>query len=521
MIGLKEIVEKYGTEDCKNIKYNIADEKYYKKLYKKIRAGEAIDFSFTYFDGFSLSGYRKKYNLLESEPIQIYFIGSFYSIFDGRKFSVDLSNIQFIPCDEVAGTAFDNSIFLGGIVNYYGSTFSNKDITFDSCRFIDCNFKFPECSEIKDLSFSNIIKSNSDFLIYEVKAQGDISLSKINVEVEYGSLAGDIIVEKCDFSETNFFFNNNRMSTDKDCVLFIDNIMSVKRFSFYDSYQFGLIFYNNKFNTTVTITDCGFKYFILQECVLQDVFKIVYEEVQPLKGTKFCFLNSVFNGFFDIDAEVLDNTMIGQKKFFIDYSKSYDEERFIMCDTSYLEKSVQIKNLSEIFSENGKFDKEDELYSLSRRYRNLYRVEENINNLTLTKRINKSNRCWLYLKYSVLSILSGVVFLIEYLLLDLVCGNYATKPTKFLFWLCFIIASFAFIMVGNCDINGMQLIVELPPGLSHLSKAIIVSFTNFFQIELVDVYYDYWLYLVSGIEKVVGMVILAIFTVSYTRKIIK
>ena len=71
MNDYKKLVEKYGTDEQKDIEYKIADEKYYNFLFEKIRKGETIDFSKTYFDGFSLEEYREKYGLNKTDVIKI------------------------------------------------------------------------------------------------------------------------------------------------------------------------------------------------------------------------------------------------------------------------------------------------------------------------------------------------------------------------------------------------------------------------------------------------------------------
>ena len=52
-------------------------------------------------------------------------------------------------------------------------------------------------------------------------------------------------------------------------------------------------------------------------------------------------------------------------------------------------------------------------------------------------------------------------------------------------------------------------------------KSLLISTTNFFQIDLLDKFNDFGLYVISLVEKILGIIILAMFTVSYTRKIIK
>lgn len=527
MTKYEKIIKEYGLTEHKKLAYQTASSKYYNKIYAKIKNKEPIDFSCTYFDGFSLADYRKKYNIDNSTIIKIYVKNAMFAIFDGVTNQIDFSNIEFIASDRVAGISFNNSVFLGGRINFSYSTFDNTDLSFDDCYFYNCRLLLVYCDKIKDLTFINSKKQNSEIIFFGVTVNdGNINFSKMNSFLKDGTISGNIIVENCNFINATINFDNN-LYNNAGYLLFINNKFQLQKFEFFNSNFYGIVFYKCTFDNETLITDCIFEYFILQECVLRDVFKITYEELPTSYNTKFCFLNTIFNGYFNLDNEISKNLLSKQKKFCIDYSIEYENEsesRFYLNDTSYMEKSIQANNLSEIFLVNGKFKEQDRIYSLSRRYRNLYRIQEKIyclKSIKLFENKNSFEKIFLYVNFFFQLLLSSIIFAVEFILMDIICGNYATNPLKFLGWLIGIIVGFGIIFMLFFDLNNISYIVAFPKDSNQFELSFLISVSNFFQIELIEKYQNYTMYLISSFEKILGIIVLSLFTVSYTRKVIK
>ena len=335
-------------------------------------------------------------------------------------------------------------------------------------------------------------------------------------------------MEKNTFKNSSIVFDGNEFGNLDDFVIFVDNKFDLKTFSVRGSKFKWLVFYSCYFDSKVEILDCNVEYFIIQSCIMRDVFKIKHEETPPHSNTKFCFLDTIFNGYFDMDDIIDNNFLKNQKKLVINdyesYGGQYCNVHFIFDDTSYLEKSIQTNNLSEIYCANGKSKQQDKTYSLYRRYKNIYKVEEELyclksiklrNDYSLIKRIG------LYLRFSLSLIVSFILFLIEFILFDVICGNYATNPIKFFVSLIGIILGFSFAIELNFDLSNLELSVAIPEGMGSFFKSLLISITNFFQIDLLDKFNDFGLYVISLVEKILGIIVLAMFSVSYTRKIIK
>lgn len=525
----KDFINQYLDKEFDIKKYKIADKKYIESLFVKIKNKEPLDLSYTYFDGFPLDEYRKNNNISETEIIELNFDNAVGAIFDLRNKYADFSWVEFIGVDLDAGISFKDATFVGGKVDFSYCKFNNVDLAFENAKFINTKLLLVYCENIKDLMFTEVTKNNADFIIFGIETlNGDIDFSKLNcLGKEFDKISsGKILIEKCTFRSSVLKFNNNDLIDKNDYLYFLDNKFDMKNVEFYNSSFNGVVFFDCTFDNKVIFTDCVFNYFILQNCILRDAFKITYEEVSNEYDTKFCFLGTIFNGYFDMENKISSKFLNRQKKFVIDYNESVDniDDRFYLDDTSFLEKSIQTNNLSEIFSALGKSSEQDKTYALFKRYKNLYRIQEQWYCLKSIKSANEFSifqKGKMYIKYMLLMAFYSIIFFIEFVLLDLICGNYATNPFKFFAWIITIIVGFAIFINCAFDINELELVVNLPERISNCSTSILISVANFFQIDLFDAVKSFGLYITSLIEKILGIILLAIFTVSYTRKVIK
>lgn len=138
-----------------------------------------------------------------------------------------------------------------------------------------------------------------------------------------------------------------------------------------------------------------------------------------------------------------------------------------------------------------------------------------------TNEYNYLQKTWLYFIFTMQLVLSTIVFALEFVLVDNLCGNYATNPLKFLAWLISIIVSFGFIIYITCNLGEVNFIANLSNIDSKLSISMLISITNFFQVDFIESGQGAMLYTISLFERILGIIMLAIFTVSYTRKVIK
>lgn len=108
---------------------------------------------------------------------------------------------------------------------------------------------------------------------------------------------------------------------------------------------------------------------------------------------------------------------------------------------------------------------------------------------------------------------AAAAWLFEKIFLDLLCGNYATRPS-----------SFAFIYAGIIGVDSahFQIVDTIYENMNSWAAAWLYSLQIFLQIDSGDLMPQaagiYWL--MVG-EKIIGLMVFSIFVVSYTRKVIK
>ena len=525
-----------------------------KRIFEQIHNNKPVDFSNLTFNGFDLDDYRKKYKLDKTDTIKIYFNSAINTTFDGSKKEINFSFVEFISTDKIAGFSFQDSLFKGN-VKFDASTFNGCDVDFSGCKFENCNFEFIYCNKIKNMYFNDALKNNSNFTFFGISdITEDINFINFNYTNESTINDGSIIFDNCNFSNDKIVFEQTNLLSKNDFLLFINCTFNANKLEFLKSNIDYLVFYECSFDSRVNIKDCNTKNYIIQGCIIKNIFRILksseylnsnyrfrikreYKEHYDSDFfTTFCFLNSSFNGCFYTNEYFTKETILKQKKLFIDYSLNYNEEgRFVIYNTTYLEKSKQANNLSEIFNINNQPIEQDLTYFLSKRYKNYYRVQEKWLTIKAIKQFfletktkdNKKikyiflNKGTMYLKNILQLIANFIVFLLEFILLDLFCGRYATKPLKFLFWILVIITAFSSMIFIMFNINNINLSFAYPNEIPPFLLCWIISFTNFFQIDVLRNYNDLPQCILFVSEKLIGIIVLGLFTVSYTRKIIR
>lgn len=148
----------------------------------------------------------------------------------------------------------------------------------------------------------------------------------------------------------------------------------------------------------------------------------------------------------------------------LQYAYDPEHNEIVLCQTSSTDKANQLTILSENFLSEGETDNADAAYVLSKRYRSIGRVHDiwtDYPAVGRTEEYQKSRlkRLGAYFTITVNLFGSVIAWLFEKIFLDIFCGNYATKPSKFLFWILGIITGFAWIYHGffGIDVAHFQL----------------------------------------------------------------
>jgi len=152
-------------------------------VYKKIKKGKPIDISGQYIEDFSLSEYRKKYNIESEKLVALKKFNAEGSFFEG---GVDFSYAFFGEED----ASFEHANFGKGYVSFVGANFGKGIVNFAHATFGDGDVEF------KDVTFGegDVFFWGSNF------GKGDISFEDAN----FGK--GDVSFENANFGKGDVFF---------------------------------------------------------------------------------------------------------------------------------------------------------------------------------------------------------------------------------------------------------------------------------------------------------------------------
>ena len=226
-------------------------------------------------------------------------------------------------------------------------------------------------------------------------------------------------------------------------------------------------------------------------------------------------------------SKVIKCLFAHQKQLVCD-TRTADNE-IVLCQTSSTDKANQLIILAEHYHSEGEADNEDRAYVLSKKYRSRSRVHDNWTDYAAVGRTEEYQRSLLkriaaYIEITVKLIGTALAWLFEKIFLDLLCGNYATRPFKFLCWIIVIVTGFAFVYAGIIGIDNVhfQLADTIYQNINSGTAAWLYSLQIFLQIDSGDLMprAAELYYLMVG-EKIIGLMMFSIFVVSYTRKVIK
>jgi ion channel len=178
------------------------------EIYEKIWNKESIDVSNSILEGFSLSEFRRKYEMEPDAPIDI--IG-FHANGTTFRSVPDIDNISGLALDlancKITGVVnFNDAKFSTGGVDFSQVEFAGHGVLFRNCKFGDGDIKFAHCK----FGDGNIVFSNSQFgdgnkdFSYVKFGSGKVDFKKI----QFGS--GNIDFARAVFGngEKDFSYSN-------------------------------------------------------------------------------------------------------------------------------------------------------------------------------------------------------------------------------------------------------------------------------------------------------------------------
>lgn len=513
-------------------------------LYQKIRAGKPISLENCIVKGFSLSEYRDIYNLNKNEYVTITISSAENAVFmprsDKDRTCVDFSWAIFSPTDSVCGTVFDKSEFQGGDVDFsYVKT--EYDLSFADCSFYHATVKFVGCKfGEQDLIFSRVDMGGSNFYFHVSDfKKGDLDFS------ESQGLSGRIQIASCNFEQRNLNFFDMQNS-DGDFI-FADFELSSGSIGFTNSEIRSLLCYRVVFSVRADFDVGSARYISIQNSTIGNTLILGNEGYRNY--INICLLGTLNLGQIRILNQFSKHLFRQQKKIYcpesifdadnpsiagdrkptpadmVGFYEQHLDLSWELCDTSYAEKAQQLRVLKENATAMGNYTLEDQYYLLARRYQNLSKIDSQtiqFHQLKNSRAANEVQHYYLAWVGILLGTIAGFLsFSVEAILLDIMCGAYATKPFKFLCSVLLLITGFAGSYALLNHNAGIFCYGTTAPSSSPLILSIYFSFFQFFQVDCGITIVSPIAHTISLVQKTLGMIILAVFTVSYTRKIIK
>lgn len=497
------------------------------RIYEKIQQGEALQLSNVMIKGLSIAEYRKLYHIPENAEIEVYidYITNCVFCTSDRSDNIilDLSYCILRADDPVAGILLDNNIFYNGNIDFSYSKVYDYDLSMTGCTFIKSElfFNFTTFGN-GDLYLNKTHFYRGRNVIHFIGTDFG-SEGEITFEYMKNIMQGLVEFYKCSFGEN--MLNFAYMKCPECQFLFWDLETSNIPIDFVDSSVRMIILYKVNTNGVLDFRILTAEDIIIQESVIRDCILLGNQGYRNY--TSYCFKKSTLLGRIKIQNKFSKKLFRYQKQLVCDTRLENNE--FFLCQTSATDKANQLTVLAENYHSEGEADNEDRAYVLSKRYRSLGRVHDNWADYGAVGRTEEYQsdfirRIIAYIEITIKLIGASMAWLFEKVFLDILCGNYATKPSKFLFWIIVIVTGFAIIYTYCIGIDSNNFILEhtIYNNMNSWVIGWLYSLQIFLQIDngelipkIPEIYY------IMVIEKIIGLSIFSIFVVSYTRKVIK
>lgn len=491
------------------------------KLYEMIHASIPIALNQVCVEGFSMIEYRNKYDLDKEDIIEIKIDYITNSIFCGKDgIAADFSWCKMVAADTVAGIMLDNNIFYYGRVDFSYSNMGNVDFSMEGCRFINCNIYFAHTVfGNKDIYFNETVFSNEKCKVVfsgtDFGEEGEVTFNYMK------GINGSVEFYECNFGVKSLSFAY--MDCPKAQFSFWEVETPTMKVDFVDSVVRMILMYKANVNGLLDFRISQAEHIVIQESVIRDCVLLGNQGYKNY--TCYCLKKSTLLGRVTIQNKFSRHLFHKQ----LQYAYDPNQNEIVLCPTSATDKANQLIILSENYQNEGESDNADAAYVLSKRYRSTGRVHDVWTDYSAVGRNSEYSdsiikKLWAYFTITIRLIGTSIAWVFEKLFLDILCGNYATKLSRFLFWILGCVTGFAWIYFYCIGINATNFQIEgtLYQTMDVWNTAWIYSLQVFLQIENGDfvpkILSAYYLMVA---EKIIGLSMFSVFVVSYTRKVIK
>ncbi len=510
------------------------------EIFRRIENNEILNLNQAYISNFSLSEYRIKKGLNETEPVIL-------NNFSAKKAFFDCELITDFSYADFSGetTNFEGCIFGNNAVTFANARFLGDDVIFKNSKFGTGSVSFQSVGMGKGLVCFNKVnfgKGNLNFVDANF-GHGNVDFKNAIfgegiVDFKFAKfLTGEISFERCNFSKGKKDFKN---------VEFGDGKIDFRRIEFNDgdvSFE-GTEFGNGKINFRGSSFGDGFISFEQSHFGQSDVhFELVkfgtgsisfnkaqannisfagcslncYMDLRFKKCNLINLSNTILRDILDLmheDEKVHINTldlsgMRNLGKIFIHWrSNNVRSLIYNQTENSYFKKSEQFRILKENFRNNGQYDDEDKAYIQFKRCESKANLELGIE------------------RGGIEAIMGYINYYFQKYFFDFI-GRYATDPTRVFINMLIAIITFGlgFYSLTNFfpEFGSIATTIGDSP-LNHYNEfgnAFYFSAITFFTIGYGDYFAEGFMKPLAAFEGFTGVFLMSYFTVAFVRKTLR
>jgi len=525
-------------------------------VYETINRGEDVNLDNCYIHGFSLTAYRKIFELGKADDVVINSFSATNSFFDSHH-ATDFSHAVFKSEARFEGAHFGRGKVLFNYstfaceVNFSGSYIFSGNIEFIGAQFGPGDFLFKnsvvndglkDFSDAKfgtgEVSFANTEFNNGDLLFINTKfndGRFNFKIARIlggRVDFHYAAFgAGEVLFERTEFGNSRVDFRavdfgegkvNFNRSVFGDGEINFEGASSrsgkiqfkraitgegIKNFGLMEMPETEVNFERTVFGPgDLSFHGSKYRTLILKSCYLNHYVDFRVSETQFLDLSDTIVRDIIDFEPYGTDIKVGSLNMSGMRligKMYIDWELN-DCKRLIKSqdETNNREKADQFRILKVNFNQTGKYDDEDKAYIMFKRYEAR----------TMLEKYQK--------KGGVVKLLATISNGFRWLVFD-AAGLYATNPLRVLLsmgisYVTFSLFFYVLILTTNADI-----VSSTPDQLGDLTRSFYHSAITFFTIGYGDHYPYGSIRIFSGLEGFVGVFLMSYFTVAFVRKVLR
>lgn len=536
--------------------YGYIDEN---EIFEIIHKGDPLVLDQCYIDKFSLTEYRKKYNIGPRENIPIHNFSA-RTAFINCKVMIDFVHTEF-----TGDVIFEEAYFARGDLNLHASKIVGGGLNFNHARLPDGRFDLSNLVvEHGDVSFKNAVfgAGPKDFQDAEFKegemiftntdfSEGDVSFINTHfgdgnvsfkvarfgtgkVDFHYAKFReGNISFERTEFGDGRVDFrtaeftrgrvNFNRAIFGKGDVSFEASELKEGKISFkrtvfgegildfelaeFDNsdasfdravFNVGTVSFHQARFRTLSLQSCHFDHYLdlrLAKCDHVDLSDTIVRDIIDLMPYDF-----------DLDIQTIDFSgmrLIG--RIYMDWTRNRVKKLVRrQKHSSNRSKAEQFRTLKENFSVTGQYNDEDRSYLEFKRLESIAILEESVKRKPVTG-------LWMYPFYWFKLIIFDWV------------GHYATNPVRVIISMLVMYTVFSIMFMLLTIFTSADIVSSVgdPDKLNVVVKSFYHCAITFLTIGYGDYYPSGFIRWFSSFVGFSGLVMVSYFTVAFVRKILR